>query len=123
MKEMTNSRPQDTLRQLCRLFPTFSSEWAEQGMPPEDGLVDNVYYEWTHHQVVNAFLNHLSASGVQFADDQFRQLGAWLNAAVEVDGALENAVSTCFLEHMHQVGLDRIISPHLSEKAKSRSHA
>jgi hypothetical protein len=105
------------------MFPTFANEWAEQGMPPEDGLVDDVYYEWTHHRVVNAFLDHLSASGVQFTDDQFSQLGEWLNAAVEGEGALENAVSTCFLEHMHQVELDDVMSPYLSEKAKSRSHA
>jgi hypothetical protein len=49
-------------------------------------------------------------------------LGEWVNQAVSVDDALENAVSTSFLEHARQVGIDRVLGPYLNSKAKDKSH-
>ncbi len=50
-------RPQETLRQLCELFPDFEAWWKiEEAPPPEDGLVDGVFYQWTHHRVMQEFL-------------------------------------------------------------------
>jgi hypothetical protein len=99
---MTSQLPQETLRQLCDIFPSFAHEWAREHAPAEDGLVDGVYYEWTHHGVLRPFLEYFANNQHMFPEVQIRALGLWINSAVAVDGELENAVSTCFLEHMRQ---------------------
>ena len=101
---MLQPTPQETLRQLCALFPTFSEWWENEEAPPaEDGLVDGIYYEWTHHRILQEFLIYFGMNHHLFDEKHLRTLGSWLNAAVSGGGVLENAVSTCFLEHTHQV--------------------
>lgn len=116
-------RPQETLRQLSMLFPTFGIQWEQENAPPEDGLVDGVYYEWTHHAVLRRFLEFFSPHPGAFTEEQLRLLGDWINDAVTRDDDLENAVSTCFLEHMHHVRIDRLLGPYLSRKAKDKARA
>ncbi|MGH7725596.1 MAG: hypothetical protein ACREOU_09225 [Candidatus Eiseniibacteriota bacterium] len=120
---MAQTRPQDTLDRLCEGFPSFADWWAKEEAPSEDGLVDGVYYEWTHHRVVAEFLTYFSANPAQFTPKQLKWLGDWINDAVSAGGDLESAVSTCFLEHMRQVGINRVLAPYLSRQAKVRSHA
>ena len=120
---MAQTRPQDTLRSLCEVFPSFAESWADEEAPPEDGLVDGVWYEWTHHRVMAEFLDYFSINHSQFTEKQLKWLGEWLNDAVSVDGDLENAVSTCFLEHIPQVKINRVLAPYLSRVAKAKSHA
>ena len=38
-------------------------------------------------------------------------------------GPLENAVSTCLLEHLHQIGAWKALRPHLGAEARRRSRA
>jgi hypothetical protein len=114
-------RPQETLRQLCEIFPAFHDEWAEEDAPPEDGLVDGVYYEWTHHAVLGAFLGYFARNHDAFTELQLRRLGDWINNAVTNYDEIENAVATCFLEHMRQVRIDRVLAPHLSRIAKGKA--
>lgn len=114
--------PQDTLRQLCAIFPTFEASWAQEEAPQEDGLVEGVYYEWTQHAVLRSFLAYFATNRESFTPTQLRAFGKWVNQAVSVDGDLENAVSTCFLEHVRQVGINRVLAPYLSPKAKDKSH-
>ena len=116
-------RPQDTLRKLCDVFPPFRDEWEEEGAPMEDGLVDGVYYQWTHHAVMRAFLSFFAANQGSFTETQLRRFGDWVNQVVSASDDLENAVSTCFLEHLHQVKADRLLAPYLSRQAKERRHA
>jgi hypothetical protein len=116
-------RPQETLHQLCEIFPLFGEVWHEEGAPPEDGLVDGVYYEWTHHHVMRAFLSYFSANHQSFAERQLQQFGSWINSAVSTEDDLENAVSTCFLEHARQVSINRILAPYLSRQAKDKQRA
>lgn len=116
-------RPQETLLQLCELFPTFRDEWAEENAPPEDGLFDGVYYEWTHHAVLSAFLGFFAQHHDAFTEVQLRRLGDWINNAVTNDDEIENAVATCFLEHMRQVRINRILAPYLSRQAKQKARA
>jgi hypothetical protein len=116
-------RPQETLEQLCAIFPEFRQSWGEEEAPPEDGLVDGVYYEWTHHAVLRCFLDYFSAGHEGFEKKQLERFCAWVNAAVAVGGEMENAVSTCFLEHARQVKINRVLAPYLSREAKSRFQA
>ena len=115
-------RPQETLRQLCAIFPAFEASWADEEAPPEDGLVEGVYYEWSHHAVLHNFLEYFAMNHESFTANQLRALSEWVNRAVSVDDDMENAVTTCFLEHARQVGIDRVLRPFLSSKAKEKSH-
>jgi hypothetical protein len=120
-----NQRPQETLQQLCELFPSFRAWWEaqEEDPPPEDGLVDGVYYEWTHHSVMSHFLNYFAANHPIFSEKQLHRLGAWIDGAIAAKSDLENAVDTCFLEHPRQVKINRVLAPYLSRKAKGARHA
>ena len=120
---MTIQRPQETLGQLCEIFPRFADEWAGESAPTEDGMLDGVYYEWTHHSVLRAFLGYFANNQESFDELQVSALGSWINNAVLVDGDLENAVSTCFLEHVRQVKVERLLWPYLSRRAKAKSYA
>jgi hypothetical protein len=115
--------PKDTLRQLCTIFPLFKHDWDEEGVPPDDGLVDGVYYEWTHHHIMRVFLVYFSVHRDSFNEQQLRQFGNWVNSAVSSDDDLENAVSTCFLEHIRQVRINRVLAPYLSRRAKAKQQA
>ena len=56
-------RPQETLRQLCEIFPDFDEWWKIRESPsPEDGFVDGVFYQWTHHRVMQEFLMYFARS-------------------------------------------------------------
>lgn len=112
-------RPQDTLRELCELFPAFESWWNDE--ETEDGLVDGVHRELTHHRLMMEFLDFFGKHHGSCTVKQLRSLGNWVNHAVSVDGDLENAVSTCFLAHSHQVRVDRVLAPYLSRQAKEKS--
>jgi len=116
--------PQETLRQLCAMFPTFAKWWEHEEGPPEaDGLVDGVYYEWSHHRVLSEFLVYFGARRDRFDPRQIENLAQWLNDLVAAGGILENAASTSFLEHTHQVEAYAVLAPYLSEEAKARTHA
>jgi hypothetical protein len=116
-------RPQETLSQLCDIFPSFQATWTDEGAPPVDTLVDGVFYEWTHHAVMRAFLEFFAKNHDAFSETQFRAVGDWINRAVSGEDDLESAVSTCFLEHVRQVGVNRVLWPYLSSAAKRKSRA
>jgi len=113
--------PHETLTQLCTIFPAFVASWAEEEAPATDGLVDGVYYEWTHHAVLRNFLEFFASNRESFTAKQLHTFGEWVNHAVSKEDELENAISTCFLEHAKQIGINRVIGPYLSAKAKGKS--
>jgi hypothetical protein len=73
--------PQVTLDQLCAIFPAFEASWAEEKAPAEDGLVEGVYYEWSHHAVLRHFLEYFAMNHGSFTAKQLRAFGAWVNRA------------------------------------------
>jgi hypothetical protein len=68
------------------------------------------------------FAEYFGANSKCFSKKQLCRLGEWLSEAVSVSGPLENAVSTCFLEHVHQLKVDRRLAPYLSKSAKEKFH-
>lgn len=117
---MATQRPQITAEQLCEIFPNFRGFWHDDERPAEDGLVDGVYYKWTHHEVLSEFLAFFSKNYEAFSEKQLRQFGTWIEKAISGPTSLENAVSTCFLEHTRQSKINRVLAPYLPREAKRR---
>ena len=80
--------------------------------------MDGVYYEWTHHAVLRQFLLYFSTNHKSFTQQQLQRFGGWVDDAIAANDNLENALSTCFLEHTRQVKIDRVLAPYLSANAK-----
>lgn len=108
------------MEQLCEIFPTFRVFWYDDERPAEEGLVDGVHYEWTHHEVLTEFLTFFSQNHEAFTEKQLHQFGAWIDEAISAPTTLGNAVSTCFLEHTRQTKINRVLAPYLSREAKRR---
>jgi hypothetical protein len=115
------ARPQtarEVLAVLVQIFPSFAKD-----------VTDDDLVEWERmsvqdpHAVMIPFTQYFGANLASFSDRQLLALGTFLNRAVEFDDALENAVATCFLEHLRQINGYKTLAPHLSAGAKSRTRA
>jgi hypothetical protein len=99
----------DTMEFLVALDSAFETE-----LEVEDSE------ELTLHRVMMIFAQYFGANHSRFSQKQLRRLGDWLSTAVSAGDELENAVSTCFLEHARQL---KVLAPQLSQLAKEKSHA
>lgn len=91
---------------LAEFFPIFSDE-----------LIDEEIH--SYHWVLMLFAP-ISAQALESADERtIRRFCDLINQMVSAGGELENAVSTCFLEHASQIGVRKIIKPFLSREAKA----
>ena len=104
----------ELLESLWAIFPAFRCQWTleNQGLEPWPSAA--------LHSVYMSFLPFVS--GTEPSAGQLSQLAALINGAVSAGGNSENAVSTCFLEHLGQ-GLLRRMRPLLSPEARRRLHA
>jgi len=98
---------------LGGIFPEFAS-----ACPAEDSEANA-----TFHAVLFDFAPYFSGNREQFSEKQIKALAAFLNDAASVNDELENAVATCFLEHLGQLRSYKILAPHLSKLAKEKTHA
>jgi hypothetical protein len=97
---------------LSGIFPGFAEECSEEKFPGDATL----------HFVMREFLPHFSGNREDHSKRQVEALAQIINEAVTLDDDLENAVSTCFLEHLHQVGSYKALAPFLSRAAKDKTH-
>ena len=110
----------DTARELwtelIRLFPDFARDHTEQDLAESarDGGP-------SLHSVMLPFTQYFGGARDSFSEMQLRNLGQLLNEAVAVDDDLENAVSTCFLEHLRQIGSYKSLAPFLGKQAKDKT--
>ena len=102
------------LAQLQGIFPAFEHAWHEDEWP---GM------SRTYHGVINELTGYFPSAACSISEHQFQEFASWLNGSVLVGGDVENAVSTCFLEHSHQLKVYALLAPHLSVLAKARTHA
>ena len=105
--------PVELVDELSNIFPQFADEW--------DGGEGYGYQHpsFSYHSVFLTF-TPLSQAVLSAADlNQLRSFCHLVNYLVERGGDLENAVSTCFLEHASQVGVRKLIKPYLSAEAKA----
>jgi hypothetical protein len=112
MSDINMATPKDMVDFLVALDPPFETE-LENEKPDE----------LTLHRVMMLFAQYFGANRSSFTKKQLARLGEWLSASVAAGGMVENAVSTCFLEHIHQLKVNRILGPYLSQQAKDKTHA
>jgi hypothetical protein len=106
--------PEQVLADLVSIFPNFQ-DYALDDETSSDTL--------TVHHVMFLFTDFFSGAHSTCSDRQLNKFGSWVNEVVQVDDDLENAVSTCFLEHTGQIGVAKLLRPHLSKLAKQKSRA
>jgi hypothetical protein len=109
-------RPQTALelwQLLTEIFPGFATDCAEEEIQPDATL----------HFVMRDFTSYFSGKRETFSEVQIKRLARFINETVAVDDSLENAVCTCFLEHLHQVRSYKVLAPFLSRQAKNKTHA
>lgn len=104
--------PQEAIAFLTELDPPFETE-----------LEDEDPAELNYHRIIRAFAVYFAANRSSFSPAAIRRLGNWINVSVEAGGEIENAISTCFLEHARQLGVNRVLAPYLSTNAKRKTHA
>jgi len=105
--------PEQLLEVLCGMFPDFRQyhgREVEAATP-------------TYHSVLRVFTCFFGTGRTAFSENQMRALAELVNGAVTEGGLLENAIGTCMLEHLRQIGCERILRPHLSKLARQKTHA
>jgi hypothetical protein len=98
---------------LVGMFPTFAAELtSDADASPELG-------ERSLHSVFFEFAPYFSRNVGSFSKKQLERFGQFLHAALQTSGQLENAVSTCFLEHAHQLKVNKQVRAALRKAARS----
>lgn len=95
------------------IFPEFGSDVRDDLHTSNYGL----------HAVMHRFTEYFGTVVSTASEKQLRALGGLIDEGVAVDDELENAVSTCMLEHLRQIKAYKTLSPYFSRKAKDRTHA
>ncbi len=107
------SRPatsEELVEALSELVPSFATEWEEDREGEDEAP--------TFHRVMRTFTYSLGVACASLSRAQLKALGQYLSECVAVDDDLENAVSTCLLEHLHQISALDALWPYLSERAR-----
>jgi hypothetical protein len=113
MPSWTIETPSQLVACLVGLFPGFADIWDDgESYGYENG-------EYSYHCVLQIFAPVSNALLSQATDKQIREFCSLIDYMVEEGGILENAISTCFLEHASQVDAYKFIKPLLSPRAKA----
>ena len=99
--------------ELTAIFPDFAHDHT-----PEDMEESERAGSPSLHSVMLPFTQYFGAAQSSASEGQLRALAELVNGAVSVDDDLENAVATCFLEHLRQVRAYKALAPFLSSQAK-----
>ena len=105
--------PKDLLEELFTIFPQCRNHY-------EGSIHEEVS---TFHSVLLAVTPFFGAQLTSFSESQLRRFGEMISVAVARDGVLENAFSTCLLEHLHQLKAERVMRPYLTKIARDKTHA
>jgi hypothetical protein len=97
--------PKVLAERLISLFPSFEAEL-------EDEEIEN------YHQVIQRLAPVIAGYLERSPKPTLGHFCDLVNAMADAGGEKENAIATCLLEHASQVGVWRIIRPHLGAAAK-----
>jgi len=106
--------PMELLASLTGIFPQFGQEDVVEDVTDSPAGVGLPC-------VMHNFTQYFGADHQEFSERQLTSLGQLLDEAVMVDDQLENAVSTCMLEHLRQINGYKALSPYLSKTAKEKT--
>jgi hypothetical protein len=112
------STPKELWEMLLAVFPGFIQDCSAEDFREAENSG-----EATLHMVMREFCSHFSCRQEQFSVKQLRALGDIVNDAVTINDDLENAMATCFLEHLHQIRGYKSLAPYLSSVTKAKTHA
>jgi len=112
---MSKTRPLDPDRLRARLV-----ELCPRYQPPPPEEHDD---ELGMHSVMADFLVWFGRYGRELDARALQRIASFLDEAVVLNDNLENAVSTCFLEHLRQVQGHQALAPYLSRSVKSKLRA
>ena len=103
---------------LIAIVPGFAEAYpeAELAERERDGAA-------TFHAVLQAFTPCFGVEHANLSERQLRRFAEVVNEAVAVPDQLENAMATCFLEHLRQIRSLKTLAPYLSEQAKRMTRA
>jgi hypothetical protein len=102
---MSYSSPQELREELIELCPAFAQD---------EGGSDATNF----HELVMAFNHYLRFVLSQDSPREARRFGQVVNRLVEAGGPQQNAIETCLLEHASQIGVTKLLKPHLTAAAK-----
>jgi len=97
--------PKALAERLITLFPPFAVELADEEIE-------------TYHQVIQRLAPVIAGYLENSPKPTLGHFCDLVNAMADAGGERENAIATCLLEHASQVGVRRIIRPHLGAAAK-----
>jgi len=89
--------PEQLLEELFAIFPQYRARYPG---PIHDDAP-------TFHSVLMAFTPFFGGEAASLSEAQLCSFGALVSAAIAAGGPLENAFSTCLLEHLRQVRASR----------------
>lgn len=109
--------PEALRLQLGLLLPAFIVDCYDPApLPPEEDEPE------TFHRVMCEFTYSFGKAASSLSPTKLRQIANLINDAVDRSDNLENAVTTCFLEHLHQIHAHNILWPYLSKKARAECY-
>lgn len=90
-----------------------------QSLPRDFGIFGESVIEDpspTFQSVLREFVYFFARDLDQFSKRQIRRFADLVATGIETPGALEHALVTCFLEPMHQLGVESRLRPFLSQE-------
>lgn len=111
MNAMKIETPRDLVAALIGLFPAFRDEWDEGEAYGDIG-------QYSFHTVFMELAPDCSQYLVEAPPRTVEAFCSLINDLVAAGGTMENAVSTCLLEHASQIGIRKVLKPHLSLAAR-----
>ncbi len=112
MKKPYINTPEELLQSLKDIFPKYVFERNEY---------DTI--NLSYHSLLNDFIYFYGKNSTTFTERQLRNFAEVINSAVDAGGTLENAFSTCFLEHLEQIKCRKPLLSFLSAASRTRLHA
>lgn len=110
--------PASLRMQLGLLLPSFIADCEDPNpLPAEEDEPE------TFHRVMREFTYSFGKAANSLTAVSLHKIGNLVNEAVEQDDNLENAVATCFLEHLHQIHALKVLWPYLSPKSRTECYA
>jgi hypothetical protein len=97
---------EELVAQLASIFPGFRFQPVDE---PECWMAPNF------HSVMREFLSYFATTAPTATERQLKNLSQLIVAASISEGDLENAIDTCFLEHLRQVDAEKYLRRFLAE--------